>query len=124
VESLLFFESYGERRMKSCLQCGMEVTAPRCPKCDGVIKNQSDGSTTQFDIAHQGETVKEALSKLERYLLEAKTGLTRYARVIVGTGRIRDEALGWLQDAEFRGDVLGVEMPDFNPGQILVQLKP
>jgi hypothetical protein len=120
----VFFESYGERRMKSCFQCGMEVTAPRCPKCDGLIGEQSDGSTTQFDIAHQGETVREALSKLERFLLEAKAGLPRYARVIVGTGRIRDEALSWLQDAEFRREVLRVDMPDYNPGQILVQLKP
>ena len=110
--------------MKSCLQCGMEILAPHCPKCDGIIADQSDGSTIQFDIAHQRETVREALLKLDQNLKLAKAGLPRYARVIVGTGKIRGEALAWLLDAEFRGDVLRVEALESNRGQILVQLKP
>ncbi|MFT4799527.1 MAG: hypothetical protein ACI9B8_000698 [Sulfitobacter sp.] len=109
--------------MKHCLQCGMTISAPRCPKCDGLIAVQTDGSTVQFDIAHQGETVREALAKLERWLDQVRQELPRYVRVIVGTGRIREEALGWLQDAQFRGDVLSVETTA-NRGQILVQVKP
>jgi len=110
--------------MKYCLQCGMTISAPRCPKCDGLIAQQTDGSTVQFDIAHQGETVREALANLERWLDEARRELPRFVRVIVGTGRIRGEALAWLQDAEFRGDVIRVETAENNRGQIIVQIKP
>lgn len=102
----------------------MTVSAVRCPKCDSLISKQTDGSTVQFDIAHHGETVREALTNLERWLDEARQELPRFVRVIVGTGRIREEALGWLQDAEFRREVLSVEASESNRGQILVQIKP
>lgn len=102
----------------------MTVSTARCPKCDSLIAKQTDGSTIQFDIAHHGETVREALENLERWLQEAKQELPRFVRVIVGTGRIRQEALGWLQDAEYRGEVLSVETTESNRGQILVQIKP
>jgi len=102
----------------------MTVSAVRCPKCDSLISKQTDGSTIQFDIAHHGETVREAMANLERWLYEARQDLPRFVRVIVGTGRIREEALGWLRDAEYRGDILSVETTESNRGQILVQIKP
>lgn len=105
-----------------CLVCGMAIVAPVCPKCDAVIAEQSDGSTIKVDIAHQGETVREALLKLDAALTMA--GTARFIRVVVGSGVIRQEALVHLRGAEFRGDVIAVEASTTNRGQIMVQVKP
>jgi hypothetical protein len=102
----------------------MAVVAPICPKCDSVIENQSDGSTVEVDIAHQGETVRQAMQKLDRTLASVRLGTAKWLRVIVGSGLIREEAFARLTSAEFRGDVQRVEMPASNRGQIMVQIKP
>ena len=53
--------------LQTCLVCGMDVvaTADRCPKCDNDLRSQHDGSTFTIDIAHQGESVSEALKKMQ-----------------------------------------------------------
>lgn len=107
-----------------CLQCGMAITSDRCPKCDAVIADQTDGSTDWIDIAHDGQTVKEALSLLDRELRYAKAGLAKYLVLIVGNGKIRLEVLARLGDMQFRQEVIGYKNSDANPGQIMVQIKP
>ena len=109
---------------RTCLVCGMAVVAPVCPKCDSVIADQSDGSTVTVDIAHQGETVRQAMKKLDRSLVSVQQGRAKWLRVIVGSGLIREEAIAHLTSAEFRGDVQQVEMPVANRGQVMVQVKP
>jgi hypothetical protein len=109
---------------RHCLSCGMAIVAPVCPKCDSVIAEQSDGSVVQVDIAHHGETVREAMIKLDESLTDAQFGVARFLRVIVGSGLIREEALVHLRGAEFRGDVFDVSTTPSNRGQILVQIKP
>src|SRR5690554_3654867 len=91
---------------RQCLHCGMRVTvayadyeeslALVCPKCDGRLFRQSDGSVLTRDIAHGGETVVEALAKLDDSLEQAWRGYCRALRVIVGGGLIREEVLGQL----------------------------
>ncbi len=110
--------------VQSCYQCGMAIVLDRCPKCDSVIANQTDGSTNWVDIAHDGQTVKEALHELDRELLRGGQSLAKYLGLIVGNGRIREEVLARLGDLEFRGDIRGIKTKEKNPGQIIVQLKP
>lgn len=109
---------------KHCLQCGMEVSGPRCLKCDSVIAEQTDGSTVWVDIAHSGQTVREAMRELGYELRINGEGVSRYLGLIVGNGKIRDEVLARLGDLKFRGDIQGFENTETNPGQILVQIKP
>lgn len=106
-----------------CFDCGMAVSGPRCLKCDAVIADQTDGSTLWIDIAHQGETVKIALTLMEQQIREARHGLAQYVGLIVGNGRIREEALMRLRDLEFRQDIVGIKTSDSNRGQILVQIR-
>ncbi len=102
----------------------MTVIGEHCPKCDAVIAHQTDGSTDWVDIAHGGQTVKEALIELNRELVFSRSGLARYLGLIVGNGKIRDEVLSRLGDLQFRGEIHGITTKAENPGQIIVQLKP
>jgi hypothetical protein len=107
----------------NCYQCGMSVVGDRCPKCDSVIADQTDGSTEWVDIAHAGQTVTEALRELDRELKISRLGLTKFLGLIVGNGKIRLEVLARLGDLEFRREIQGVSTNESNPGQIIVQLK-
>ena len=109
---------------KHCLFCGMEILGPKCLKCDSVISEQTDGSTVWVDIAHNGQTVIDAMRELEYELRVNGEGLSRYLGLIVGNGKIREEVLARLGDLKFRGDIQGFKNTDANPGQIMVQIKP
>ena len=108
---------------RACYNCGMAVTGSRCLKCDGVIAEQTDGSTVWIDIAHQRETVNEALVKLEREIADVNQGLAKYLTLIVGDGKIRSAVIARLGDLEVRSTIIGFEVSETNRGQLLVQLK-
>lgn len=120
-------------RPRQCLTCGMLLELPLqgyrdrhpepCPKCEDELYAQSDGSTLTQDIAHSGETVNQALDKLERSLDRAWAGHARHVRLIVGGGLIHDEALGFLRYLESEGHILNVAEAGHNPGALLVQLR-
>lgn len=110
---------------RTCLNCGMTVdnSSSHCPKCDNALDAQHDGSTITVDIAHQGERVHEALEKMQHEIDQARHGVAKRLRLIVGSGRIRDEVLLSLRDLEFRGDIKDFEAEPFNAGSVLVTLK-
>lgn len=110
---------------QTCLNCGMVVDAStlNCPKCDNSLSLQHDGSTVTVDIAHQGERVNEALQKMHTEIELARRGVAMQIRLVVGTGRIREEVLLVLRDLVFRGDVLDFKPEPDNIGAILVRLK-
>lgn len=114
-----------EFMQQTCLECGMSVnTAERhCPKCDNALNLQHDGSTITVDIAHQGETVREALQKMQSEIDLAREGIAMRIRLVVGSGLIRDEVLLKLRDLEFRGDIIDFESEPFNTGAVVVRLK-
>ena len=90
----------------------------RCPKCDNFLDSQHDGSITTIDIAHEGETVDEALCKMLAEVEAARNGIELYLRLIVGSGVIRDEVLAALPGLqasfwEVFSFVLGVFLVDF-----------
>lgn len=109
----------------ACLACGMEVGGDlnTCPKCDANLALQTDGSTIHVDIAHQQETIRQALDKLNRVLDEARSGNTQAIRLVVGRGLIREEVrqqLGWLKHT---GEILEFDYDSGNTGAILVQMR-
>ena len=108
-----------------CLDCGMilDEHTKHCPKCDNVIDQQTDGSTITVDIAHQGETVQAALTKLNRELELAKSGIAKNLRIIVGTGRIREEILRTLNDLQRRSAINGFIAEPHTPVAIVIQIK-
>ena len=101
----------------------MEVLGPSCLKCDSVIAEQTDGSTHWVDIAHGGQTVREAFRELEIELQLSRGGLAQHLGLIVGNGRIREEVMLKLGDLKFRGEVQDFTNTEANPGQILVRIK-
>ena len=112
-------------KQKTCLVCGMNITATmdHCPKCDNDLKSQHDGSTFTIDIAHQGESVSEALKKMQGEIDLARQDVVMRIRLVVGSGMIRDEAMLYLRDLEHRGEIKDFDLELNNAGAILVRLK-
>lgn len=108
-----------------CLNCGMFITheQARCPKCDNLIAAQHDGSTVTIDIAHQGETVRQAIDKLHDSIDATKSGTAQNLRVIVGGGLIRDEVFGMLIALEHSKTIINYRQESPNTGAILIRLK-
>ncbi|HHX81843.1 MAG TPA: Smr/MutS family protein [Pseudomonadaceae bacterium] len=120
--------------MRECLHCGMPAQVPRlqledlppsriCLKCDSDLYSQSDASVLTRDIAHQQESVKQALAKLENCLIAAWEGHARSLRLVVGGGLIRQDVLGQLEYLQNLGVVLEYSEDRPNRGAILVRIR-
>ena len=112
-------------KQQTCLVCGMNVSVfmHHCPKCDNDLKSQHDGSTFTIDIAHQGESVSEALEKMQSEIDLARQDVVMRIRLVVGSGMIRDEAMLSLRDLKHRGEIKDFDLEFNNAGAILVRLK-
>lgn len=119
---------------RECLGCGMLQEVPRvsfkerdleylCCKCDSSLFEQSDGSTLTRDIAHQHETVMQAMLKLDQTLDEAWQGYYQSLRLIVGGGRIREEVLGQLAYYQQEGNLYAFSDEAPNRGAVLIHLR-
>lgn len=118
---------------RDCLVCGMPHSLPLmdirdrqqqpvCAKCDSPLFEPSDGSTDVIDIAHQHETVAEALGKFEQALQYCWCyQYCRQLRLITGGGRIRDAVLAELNFLLRQGTVLDVQSE--NRGAVKVVLR-
>ncbi|ALO45626.1 hypothetical protein [Pseudohongiella spirulinae] len=120
-------------KQRECLNCGMQHRLTPgsildrcheqfCSKCDASLWELSDGSTVTVDIAHNKETVAEALAKCNLALEDAWQG--SYAselRIIVGGGLIRDAVLAELYFRHQSGVVRGYR--EENRGAILVTIR-
>ena len=111
---------------KHCLECGMLVSdrETHCPKCDNRLDRQTDGSTITVDIAHHGERVHDALRKMDAAVNDAKSGVARYLRLVVGSGIIREEVLMELREMEHRKVIVKFHLDGKNSGAYIAQLKP
>lgn len=120
--------------LRECLYCGMPAQVPRlnpddlppsriCLKCDSDLYSQSDGSVLTRDIAHQQESVKQALAKLGTSLIEAWEGYACSLRLVVGGGLIRREVLGQLAWLQSQGAILDYSEDSPNRGAILVRIR-
>lgn len=108
----------------TCGNCGMaaEGGAPRCPKCDFPRHGENSSRTVTVDIAHTGQTLKEA----ELLLIEAIDSASRerygWLRVITGRGLINRETPTMLETAQWQGKIRGYELEEHNPGAFLIRL--
>ena len=109
-----------------CLECGFPPGCQMqyCPKCDADLETQTDGSTRTIDIAHRGETVDQALAKLKNRLSILQMEHPQYLRVIVGRGKIAEEALGYVEYLKRIGHIISYASGDENKGVVVLQLKP
>jgi DNA-directed RNA polymerase subunit RPC12/RpoP len=121
-------------RSRECLNCGMHVAAAtidlehlppqvRCPKCDGNLYLQTDGSCLTRDIAHNRETVNRAMDKLDQCLTEAWSGYAASVRLVVGGGLIREQILGQLLYYRDQGRVRDFREDSPNRGAIVVTIR-
>ena len=119
---------------RECLYCGMPATLPalqiedlppgcQCLKCDGNLYGQTDGSCLNVDVAHQGETLSQAMEKLDRALLAAWDGYSRELRLITGSGAIRREVLGQLEYYRQQHYLRAYAEDSPNRGAILVRIR-
>jgi hypothetical protein len=108
-----------------CLGCGMRVPAGvlTCPKCDAFLDEQTDGSVLHRDIAHQHETVAQAMVKLEQALQDCRRSHACGVRLAVGRGVIREEVMRQLSWLAMSGEILGFDHDDGNTGAIMVTLR-
>ena len=62
--------------MRRCQKCGFpaDENVRSCPKCDALLRVQTDGSSATIDVAHRQETVAEALGKLRSALRPQSSG--------------------------------------------------
>lgn len=123
----------GKISQRECLSCGMlhhqlapdiadRERDPVCIKCDSPIFGLSDGSTVTVDIAHQRETVLQAIEKFEQNLNRVwKQTHAQNLRLIVGGGLIRDAVLAELFFKKSRGTVL--DFSEENRGALLIRIR-
>jgi hypothetical protein len=121
-------------QQRQCLNCGMAaVVAPLlpdeipprqiCTKCDEDIFQQSKGACLTQDLAHQHETINQALQKLEQVLLSAWAGYYREFRVIVGGGEIRHHVLGQLHYYKQQRKIISYQEESPNKGSLLAVIR-
>jgi hypothetical protein len=118
---------------RECLFCGLLDTKatgdiadrhlePLCVKCDNPLWSQSDGSIVTADIAHQHETVPQALLKFRDSLNRSwQQGHAGHLRLIVGGGLIRDAVLGELYFLRSKGTIL--DYHEENRGAVLIRIR-
>lgn len=121
-------------RERECLHCGMinivnhssiwdRALVEPCNKCDSSLFEQGDGSVLHVDIAHNRETVDQALGKLEQALERCWRGFANRLRLVVGGGRIHDAVLGQLEYLRNQDIVLDYREENRNPGAVLVTVR-
>ena len=107
-----------------CQFCGMSIfnTSKMCPKCDSNIKDQYHSSTLTVDVAHNKETVKQAIDKLYQVIERNQILKHRQIRIIVGSKMIRDEVMNELEALKRGKAILGFEMDGKNSGALLIRM--
>jgi len=101
----------------------VELSTVNCPKCDADIEGQTDGSILRCDIAHNRETIPQALAKLAQALDEARFGHAQALRVIVGRGLIRDEVMRQLSWLKHSKEIVNFDHDSGNTGALLVTIR-
>ena len=108
-----------------CQFCGMSLfnTSETCPKCDSVIENQFQPTTLTIDVAHNKETVEQALVKLHRVVKKNKVMKYRQIRVIVGSKIIRSEVIKELEILKREKTIFDFKTDGKNSGALLVRME-
>jgi dsDNA-specific endonuclease/ATPase MutS2 len=118
--------------MRSCPSCGFPIDRRNlpavCPKCDEDLLRAKARKLLSVDLAHRGETVSQALAKLDKAVSECVWHGHPSLKVIHGHGsgggasRIKPQVLAALRKhAERLGAV--IEQDGDNPGAHVLRFK-
>jgi|TARA_B100001093_G_scaffold103000_1_gene95175 predicted nucleic acid-binding Zn-ribbon protein len=107
-----------------CEQCGSiwEHGLEDCAKCGWDLRLLNRSKTWTYDIAHQQETVAEAVDKMYAtldYGIHKKYGKVK---LIVGSGKIRVEIEKILSHLKFSKKIKFYTCQNKNPGAYIVVL--
>ncbi|MCJ8330256.1 MAG: Smr/MutS family protein [Lentisphaeria bacterium] len=82
---------------RECYECGFVASknASHCAKCDSPLREFPEDTILVVDIAHNGETVKEALDKLKKEI--DKSPASSELLIIHGQGEIANSVLSHLE---------------------------
>ena len=108
-----------------CQFCGMSLFSTRktCPKCDSDIENQYHSTTLTVDIAHNKESVKQAIDKLYQVIERNKIMKHRRIRIIVGSKMIREEVMNELKALKRGKAIFDFGMDGKNSGALLIRME-
>ncbi len=107
-----------------CQQCGMSYPEEQqcCPKCDYGRHEQNRLCTLEVDIAHDLQTVDQAVDQFHGALAQARRELYRELRLIVGGGLINREVGRLLETELQKKSIRSYGYERHNRGAYLVQL--
>lgn len=95
----------------------------RCPKCDFERGAENLNRTLTVDVAHNRQTVMEAITQFETALENAVNHKYGYLRIIVGGAKIRDEIERNLSQKKELGTLATFGLEPKNNGCFLIKLR-
>jgi len=107
-----------------CHQCGMdfEPECGTCPKCDFGVYDQNKALTYTRDIAHDRQTVDQAITQFYATLNAARKENYGSVRLIVGGGKIKEEIGALLETEKWSGGIQRFELEQPNTGAYFIKL--
>ena len=115
-----------DKRKKSlCQFCGMSLfnTSKTCPKCDSILEDQYHPTTLTVDVAHNKETVKQAIDKLYQLFARNQIMKHRQIRIIVGSKMIREEVINELEALKRGKTIFDFGIDGKNSGALLIRMR-
>ena len=98
-------------------------TSKTCPKCDSNMEDQYHPTTLTVDVAHNKETVKQAIDKLYQVIERNQIMKHRQIRIIVGSKIIRKEVMNELEALKREKQYLILNGWKKNSGALLIRMK-
>ena len=113
-----------KRKKILCQFCGMSLfnTSKTCPKCDSDIEDQYHSTTLTVDVAHNKETVKQAIEKLYQVIETNQIMKHRQIRIIVGSKMIREEVIIELEALKRGKAIFDFGLDGKNSGALLIRM--
>ena len=114
-----------KRKKILCQFCGMSLfnTSKTCPKCDSDIEDHYHSSTLTVDVAHNKETVKQAIDKLYQVIERNQIMKHRQIRIIVGSKLIKEEVMNELEALKRRKAIFDFGIDGKNSGAFLIRME-
>ena len=114
-----------KRKKVLCQFCGMSLfnTSKTCPKCDSDIEGQYHPTTLTVDVAHNKETVKQAIEKLYQVIEKNQIMKHRQIRIIVGSKMIKEEVMNELEALKRGKAISDFGLDGKNSGALLIRME-
>lgn len=108
-----------------CKQCGSVWESPleHCLKCNWDLRILNRSRTLEKDIAHNHQTVEEAMNLLRETIQQGKKEKYGQVRLIVGGGLIGMEAEKILSFLKHSKSIKSFARENYNSGALIVVMK-